>query len=611
MPSSSLIPDDPTTLFTGSGMQPLLPYFLGAPHPMGKRVADSQRCFRAQDIEEVGDNRHTVFFEMLGNWSFGDYFKKEQVSWMFQFLTEDIGLDPKRIYFTCFRGNEALGIPKDEETALLWQKLLKERNIDSEIVDFPEKNGMQNARIFYYDEKKNWWSRFGSPDAMPIDEPGGPDSEMFWDFGEKQNLHEKSPWRDLPCHVNCDCGRFMEIGNNVFMEYVKTVNGFEKLKQKNVDFGGGLERLTAAWNDNPDMFAIDLFLPLTKELERVTGKSYRDEAKSFRIITDHIRASVFLIADGIRPSNVDRGYILRRLLRRAARYAFLLGLKTGWHEVLVGTVSQMYRDSYPEVAKEKEISEVVSLEYEKFERALERGIREFQRLAPVGKISGTEAFNLYQTYGFPIELIEELAAEKGIELDRAGFNREFTSHQEISRKGVEKKFGGHGLLLDTGELKAGDATELNKVTRLHTATHLLNSALHQVLGPAESGIEQRGSDITVERARFDFRFPRKVEAEELKRIEKIVNAAIAENLPVSSEEMDLEEAKNSGALYFAQGRYPSRVKVYTIGRDEEVISKELCGGPHVSSTGEIGKFRIIKEESSSAGVRRIRVAVEP
>jgi len=328
--SASLMPEnDPTTLFTGSGMQPMVPYLLGEKHPLGTRISDSQKCFRAVDMDEVGDNRHTTFFEMLGNWSLGDYFKDEQIEWMFEFLSKEIKLDMNRVFVTCFRGDENNGIPKDTEAAQKWQTLFKSIGIEAEIADMPEEKGLQNARIFYYNAKKNWWSRAGIPEKMPDGEPGGPDSEMFWDFGEHLNLHEKSKWKDEPCHVNCDCGRFMEIGNNVFMEYIKVGDKFEKLKQQNVDFGGGLERMAAALNDNQDMFTIDLFIGVRKKIEEVSGKKYGEDEKetyAFRVIMDHLRAATFLIDDGAIPSNKDQGYFTRRLIRRAVRYANDLGV---------------------------------------------------------------------------------------------------------------------------------------------------------------------------------------------------------------------------------------------------------------------------------------------
>jgi alanyl-tRNA synthetase len=607
LPSGSLVPvDDPTTLFTGSGMQPLVPYLLGKPHPQGKRLANSQKSFRAADMEEVGDFQHTTFFEMLGNWSLGDYFKKEQIPWMFEFLTKELILDPGRLYITCFRGNSKLGIPKDEESARLWQELFEKSGIDAAIADFPENKGLQGARIFYYDETKNWWSRFGSPQDMPVGEPGGPDSEVFWDFGKDLELHEKSAYKDQVCHVNCQCGRFLEIGNNVFMEYVKTLSGFDKIAQQNVDFGGGLERMKAALDNNPDVFEIDLFELPRKALEELLGREYGKEAsemRAFRIILDHMRASVFLIADGVQPSNVERGYILRRLLRRASRYAHLLKLRHAWYDPIIQAIIKTYGQFYPEVNKLEEIRMTVANEYEKFEKALEKGLKEFEKIALRGAVSSREAFHLYQSYGFPIEMIEELGKERGIEVDLSAVEEEFRKHQEISRAGEEQKFGGHGLAGMSDEEVRKDPA-IWQMTKLHSATHLLHQALRDVLGKE---VKQMGSDITPERTRFDFSFGRKLREEELKRIEGIVNQKINENLPVKREIMPYKEALIQGALAFFKEKYPEEVSVYSIGN----YSRELCGGPHVKQTSEIGKFRILKEEAVSQGVRRIRAVVQP
>ncbi len=386
LPSASLLPDnDPTTLFTGSGMQPMVPYLLGAPHPRGNRLTDSQKCFRAQDIEEVGDNRHMTFFEMLGNWSLGDYFKEEQISWMFEFLTREIGLSPACLYITCFRGNEQLGIPKDEASAQLWQKEFKAIGIEAKIVDFPEQNGMQGGRIFYYDEKKNWWSRAGVPGNMPLGEPGGPDTEMFWDFASSRgDLHlndTDTVQFGALCHVNCDCGRFMEIGNNVFMQYKKTDAGFEPLPQKNVDFGGGLERIAAAYTNNPDVFHIDLFDESRAMLERVSGKTYGADVRetyAMRVVLDHLRAATFLIADGAIPSNKDQGYFTRRLIRRAVRYGKTLGIQGAFCVEISRTVIAAYVDAYEQLKKHEEtiISEMQK-EEQKFANTIEQGMKKF------------------------------------------------------------------------------------------------------------------------------------------------------------------------------------------------------------------------------------------
>ncbi|MFZ2882462.1 MAG: alanine--tRNA ligase-related protein, partial [Candidatus Moraniibacteriota bacterium] len=498
--SASLIPEnDPTTLFTGSGMQPMIPYLMGEKHPQGTRIADSQKSFRSGDIEEVGDNRHTTFFEMLGNWSLGDYFKKEQISWMFEFLTREIGLDPKNLYVTVFRGDESLKIPRDDESVALWQELFKGAGIEATAVDNAEKNGMQNGRIFYYAVEKNWWSRAGVPDNMPLGEPGGPDSEMFWDFGEELGLHEKSPWKDESCHVNCDCGRFLEIGNNVFMQYIKTENGFELLKQQNVDFGGGMERIMAAINGNPDMFLTDIFAGAKTEIEKLSGKKYEfkkgdlgydkepscwsEDVISMRVVLDHLRAATFLIADGAYPSNKDQGYFTRRLIRRAVRFAHKLGVEKNFCSDIAKIYIQYYQNAYPDLLEKSEkIFEELEKEENKFRKTLEKGeiiISASASLSPspspspsmsedeiliseaseVSEMSGNYAFELFQTYGYPVEMTIEIAKEKGIKLSE-NFNIEYSEaikkHQELSRTASAGKF------------KGGLADHSEKTTELHT-----------------------------------------------------------------------------------------------------------------------------------------------
>ncbi len=596
IPSSSLIPEnDPTTLFTGSGMQPMLPYLLGEKHPLGSRIADSQRCFRTQDIEEVGDNRHTTFFEMLGNWSLGDYFKKEQIPWMFDFLTKTLGLDAKRIYVTVFRGNDV--IPRDDESIRLWQEQFQSIGIEAKTLDDAEKKGMRDGRIFTYDEKKNWWSRAGEPAKMPIGEPGGPDSEMFWDFGADRRLHERSPWSDQPCHVNCDCGRYLEIGNNVFMEYIRTEKGFEKLKQQNVDFGGGLERLAAALNDNPDVFTIDLFAGIRLSLEELSGKKYgerEEETRAFRIIMDHLRVATFLTADGAPPSNKDQGYFTRRVVRRAIRFAGVLGLKDDFCMRIVKAVIETYGSAYPYLQmKEEAICSALQAEEAQFKRALVKGEKELKEyLAEHRTLDGAKAFSFYETYGFPLELTKEMVLEEGITIDDVGFRSAFEEHQKKSRAGAQMRFAG------------GLADHSVETTKLHTATHLLNAALRRVLGPH---IQQKGSNITAERLRFDFNHPDKMTPEQIKKVERLVNEAIAADLPVSFHVATVEGAKEEGAIGVFDERYGSEVKVYVVG--DGSFSLEICGGPHVARTGMIGKLTIQKEESSSAGIRRIKAIV--
>lgn len=613
IPSASIVPDnDPTTLFTGSGMQPMLPYLLGEKHPLGSRITDSQKCFRSQDLEEVGDNRHTVFFEMLGNWSLGDYFKNEQIPWMWEFLTGELKLDPKNLYFTCFRGNESLGIPKDTESAQLWQKLFAQKGVEAPIVDFAERDGMQGGKIFYYDEKKNWWSRSGVPGNMPVGEPGGPDTEMFWDFGIERGLHEKSVFASLPCHVNCDCGRFMEIGNNVFMQYKKTDKGFELLPQQNVDFGGGLERMAAAANNDPDVFLIDLFNGMRHKLVELSGRKYGHDTKdtyAFRVIMDHLRAATFLVADGIFPGNKDQSYFVRRLIRRAVRFAHHLEITNNFCRDIVLAVVAEYKDAYP-VLQEKvqQIGDEIHKEEEKFRKTLANGLKVFEEKTAALKhgdtIAAAIAFDLYQSYGFPIEVTEELATERNLSLDRAGFDAQKKEHQEKSRAASEQKFAG-GL---------ADHSEIS--TKYHTATHLLHATLQRILGPHAI---QRGSNITQERMRFDFTNSEKMTPEQVKQAEDLVNAAIKKDYKVTWQEMPFEKAKEMGAIGLFEDKYQPIVKVYTVGDvtkkafadpSSDTYSREVCGGPHVEHTGTMGHFKIVKEEAVSAGVRRIKAVLE-
>ncbi|MDE1970366.1 MAG: alanine--tRNA ligase [Patescibacteria group bacterium] len=615
IPSSSLLPEgDVTTLFTGSGMQPLIKYLLGEAHPGGKRLTDAQKCVRAEDIDEVGDNRHTTFFEMLGNWSFGDYFKEEQLPWFFEFLTDEVDLDPQKVYVTVFAGDTERQIPRDEESVAIWKALFAKKGITAEavVLDTEQRaseKGMQGGRIFYYGVKKNWWSRAGTPENMPPREPGGPDSEVFYEFTSVPH----DPAFGAHCHPNCDCGRFVEIGNSVFMEYRKNEDGsFSKLAQRNVDFGGGLERIAAASLDDPDIFNIDILKPL---ILAIRAAAVRPHIRSERIITDHIRASIFLIGDGVIPSNKERGYLLRRLIRRAVMHGqYLIGLEGDFWGSTIDVVIDSYTHAYPELSEKRVlIREVFMKEQAAFARTYESGIKEFEKIAaetkPGGVISGADTFLLLATHGFPIELTEELAAQKGIGVDKESFAREVAHHRELSRAGQEKKFGGHGLLLDTGELKARNEEELKKVTRLHTATHLLQAALRNVLG---NEVGQKGSDITTERTRFDFTFPRKLTKEEIQSVENLVNKYIKMDLPVQYKELPKEEAVKTGALYFFKEKYPEVVKVYYAGHSlEDAVSKEFCGGPHVAHTREVGVFKIAKEEAVAAGVRRIRGVIEP
>jgi alanyl-tRNA synthetase len=586
-PSASLLPEnDPTTLFTSSGMQPMVPFLLGAKHPLGTRICNSQRCFRTQDIDEVGDNRHTTSFEMLGNWSLGDYFKKEQITWMFEFLTDVLNLDPSRLFITVFGGKEEIGIGADDEAVSVWQSEFEKKGIEAKAVRDAKTNGMQDGRIFYYDETKNWWSRAGVTANMPKGEPGGPDSD--------KQIHEKSAFKDQPCHVNCDCGRFVEIGNNVFMQYIKAETGFEKLPQQNVDFGGGLERMTMAVGDSPDIFHIDLFQGAIGEMEKISGRKYNENSaddKAFRIIADHLKAATLLIFDGALPSNVDQGYFTRRLIRRAVRYARQLGINGAF----AGNIASAYIDYYSmiyDIAPKKDqiLSELIK-EESKFAETLENGLREFDKLAQKNLLNGHEAFILFSSYGFPWEMTAELAAEKGIVISKDEFDAEFTKHQELSRAGAEQKF------------KGGLADSSVETCRLHTATHLLQAALRKILG---EHVHQKGSNITVERLRFDFTHGEKMTAEQLKQAEDIVNDWIKQDIQVVCEELPYDEAVKRGAMGLFTDKYGQVVKVYTIAG----ASCEMCGGPHADDTGELGHFKIQKEEASSAGVRRIKAILE-
>ncbi len=598
IPSASLVPEnDPTTLFTGSGMQPMVPYLLGESHPMGTRIADSQKSFRAEDIEEVGDNRHTTFFEMLGNWSLGDYFRDEQIRWMSEFLFDEIGIDPKKLYITVFDGDEKNSLPRDTESAELWKTVFAEKGIDAQIVEIgtEEKGaevGMQGGRIFYYGSKKNWWSRAGVPENMPIGEPGGPDSEMFYEFSEVKH----DPAFGEKCHPNCDCGRYLEIGNNVFMTYKKVdEKKFELLPRKNIDFGGGLERITAATNDTADVFRIDTLWSIVKKIEELTGQKYEEHELAFRIIADHIRGAVFMIGDGVMPSNTEQGYFVRRLLRRA-----IFQLNRLKSDIPIGALANVvvdeYKDHYLNLAEQKDsIYSAIAVEETKFSVTIDSGLKQFEKASKDGSLSGIEAFNLYQTHGFPIEMTEELAEEKGIKVDREAFDLALKEHQEKSRTASAGKFKG-GL---------GDASE--ETIRYHTATHLLNAALREVLG---EHIEQKGSNITPERLRFDFSHGEKLTDEEKQQVTDWVNEVIQKDLPVTSEEMPIEKAREIGALGVFGDKYDDVVRVYTIGDPENPVSREICGGPHIEHTGELGVCRIKKEQASSAGVRRIKAILE-
>ena len=593
--SAPLVPqEDATTLFTGSGMQPLVPYLLGKEHQQGSRLANSQKCFRANDIEEVGDNRHTTFFEMLGNWSLGDYFKEEQVEQIFTFLIDTekgLGFDPSRLYVTVFAGDASLGIPRDEVSAEKWRSLFAGVGIDAGIAhvgsqEDGDRRGMKaGERIFYYDASKNWWSRSGEPEAMPIGEPGGPDSEVFYDFGEE---YTDPAFAHLEPHPNTDSGRFIEICNSVFMEYIRTEDGFQPLPKKNVDFGGGLERMVAATEHTPDIFKIDVFGELLQSLASMSGISYDDQPEPFRIIVDHLRSAVFTIADGVVPSNTDRGYVLRRLLREALyNLRYVLKVEEGSLASLSDHCVAVYRDTYPETAAAT-IQQVIADEEGQFTKTLRNGMREMERTLQKGLLDGKAVFILQSSYGFPKELTVTLAEEKGVTVSLDGYDEEMERHRALSRQASEGKF--KGGLSDTSDMSV----------KYHTATHLLHQALRDVLG---EGVEQKGSNITPERLRFDFSYGEKMTDDQKRQVESIVNERIQAALPVSYTDMPLEEARALGAIGVFS--YDDVVRVYSIGD----YSKEFCGGPHVENTADLGVFQITKEEAVGSGARRIKAVL--
>ncbi|MEX0934170.1 MAG: alanine--tRNA ligase [Candidatus Saccharimonadales bacterium] len=603
IPRANLVPqDDATTLFTGSGMQPLLPYLLGAKHPEGNRLVNSQTCLRAEDIEEVGDNRHTTFFEMLGNWSLGDYFKPEQLPWFFEFLVDEVGLDPNRLYVTCFIGSSEFEIPKDTESAKIWQQLFKDKGIEARSVDIGSseagaKRGMkQSERIFYYDADKNWWTRAGDIASMPEGEPGGPDSEVFYEFVDIE--HNEAFGKN--CHPNCDCGRFMEIGNSVFMQYVKTADGFDELPSQNVDFGGGLERIAAAKLNNPDVFTISLMQPIIKGLEDISGKKYADHQEAMRVIADHLRASVFLALDGVTPSNKEQGYVMRRLMRRAIRFAFDLDIENDLIERTVPLIINAYKDDFQDLSEAaKSIVDTMSREEKVFRQTLRKGLKELEKLAKKKELNGEDIFKLYDTYGFPSELSVEEIAKRKMKLAnnwQDEFNNALEEQRQRSRTATKGQFKG-GL---------GGSDDMHK--KYHSATHLMYRALREVLG---DHVIQRGSNITDERLRFDFSHPDKMTAEEKQQVEDIVNQRINMGLKVSFEEIVTKEALKQGAYGAFGDTYGETVKVYSMSdEDGNKYSFEICGGPHVDNTSELAedgkKFKITKEESSSAGVRRVK-----
>lgn len=627
-PAPLVLENDPTTLFTGSGMQPLLPYLLGKPHPDGKRLTDSQPSMRLQDIEDVGDPRHTTVFEMLGNWSLGDYFKEEQIRNFFEFLTKVVGLDPAKIYVTCFIGNDEYGIPRDDESAAIWQKVFAEVGIDAKIAEIDtaangDKRGIKpGERIFFYSDKQNWWSRGGGLATTPIGDPCGPDSEVFYDFGEE--LQDEAKYGKA--HPASDGARFMEIGNQVFMQYRRNEDGsFSELEKKNVDFGAGLERIAAAAMGSFDVFKISLMQPIITRLEQISGKAYENNTDEMRVIADHLRGAYLLAAQGLTPSNKTQGYAMRRLIRRAILRALDLGISTNFLSEIIPIVAENYQELPDSILTHREIALEVLLREEKaFRQTLNRGLRELKKLAENSEkaskntkvhansakteqkpnknrpiLSGEALFKLQDTYGFPLELSVEECYRQGIDLTpnyRVEFEAALQAQRERSQTASKGMF--KGGLEDHGE----------QTVKYHTATHLLLAALQNLISP---GIVQKGSNITADRVRFDFNLDHKMTPEEIAAVEKQVNDWIKADLPVNFDEYDKSYARDT---LHAHGqfwdKYPEKLKVYTIGDFDRPVSREVCGGPHVEHTGELGHFKIKKENSSSAGVRRIKAVLE-
>lgn len=609
IPRALLVPqNDPTTLFTGSGMQPMVPYLLGEEHPQGTRIADSQTCLRAQDIEEVGDNRHDTFFEMLGNWSLGDYFKAEQLPWFFEFLTDVVGLDPQKLYVTCFIGSDEYDISKDNESAEIWEKLFAAKDIKAGRADIgSEQDGYKRGikpgeRIFFYDDEKNWWWRGKQIKNMTVGEPGGATSEVFYEF----DFVPHNPSYGPNCHPNCDCGRFVEVGNSVFMEYAKTEKGLEKLPKKNVDFGGGLERIAQVAINSPDIFKISIMWPIIEKLEELSGKKYDSHTNAMRIIADHLRSAAFLAVDGVTPSNKEQGYVARRLMRRAILQAFNLGIEQNFLEEITPVIAGLYEQDYPEVAKNKQqVIDILAKEERVFRQTLRQGVKEFKKLVGEnGELTGEIIFKLYDTYGFPVEISEETAAEQGVTIAA-------TAREDFDRLMQEQR--ARSQTASKGTFKGGLGGQTLQHKKYHTATHLMYQALREVLG---DHVVQRGSNITEERLRFDFSHPEKVTPEQLKKVEDIVNEQINNDLKVSWAEYSTKVAREEkGALGQFGDRYGETVKVYKMIADgaEKPFSFEICGGPHVDHTLQLAedgkKFKILKEEASSAGVRRIKAVL--
>lgn len=594
--NAPLVPiNDPTTLFTSSGMQAIIPYLLGETHPQGTRLVNVQNCFRAQDIEEVGNNRHTTFFRMLGNWSLGDYFKKEQLPWIFEFLTsttEGLGLDPKHLYVTMFAGNDQ--IPKDTESIGIWKEIFKKVGIEAK----------EGERILAYGVDKNWWSRSGTPDKMPTSEPGGPDSEVFYDF-EDENIHKSSRWKDEKCHVNCDCGRYIEIANSVFMQYQKQEDGsFKELPKRNVDFGGGLERFLLASENQQDVFQTSLFAPIISVIEKVTDQAYQEHARAMRIITDHFVSAVFIANAGVEPSKTEQGYVLRRLVRRA--YDQINNLR-GFEKLnmptweIIDVIINQYKPTDPDLKQNSEmIKKTILDEANNYRSTLLKATKIISQSssakAHISKeISVDHAFTMYTTHGLSPEQIKN----QGYSFDEEGFRKKMEEHKNISKAGAEKKFRG------------GLADHSERTIMGHTATHLLHQALRDVLGDK---VHQTGSNITTERVRFDFNYDKRLTDEEVKRVEEIVNEKIKENLPVHFELIPTKKAYEMGAIGLFMDTYGDKSKIYFIGDTnndyKDAYSIEFCGGPHVDFTGVLKSVKIIKQENLGKNQKRIYATVE-
>ena len=611
-----ILKDDPTTLFTGSGMQPMIPYLLGQPHAEGLRITDSQTCLRAQDIDDIGDNRHTTFFEMLGNWSLGDYFKDQQIEWIAEFLFDVVGLDASKVYVSCYIGNEKYGIPRDEDAIRLWTKVFEARGIDAKVVELGtaengDKLGMQGGRIFLYDGKENWWSRNGNEENTPIGDPCGPDSEMFYDFGEV--AHDPSYGEPHPAS---DSGRFMEIGNNVFMAYRKVDEGkFELLEKPNIDHGSGLERIAAAKLNDPDVYKISLMWPIIEKLQEISGKKYESHTESMRVIADHLRAATFLAVDGCIPSNKEQGYVMRRLIRRAMVKSFDLGVEQNFMQEIVPVIADLYHEDFPEVAEKRdEIIAVLVKEEKVFRQTLRKGLQQLEKIANAQKltdftavhetvlthtISGDDVFLLYDTYGFPAELTtEEVFKHPDWNLDK---NWQEHFHAAMQEQRARSQTAAKGTF------KGGLGGQTLQHKKYHTATHLMYAALKQVVG---DHVTQHGSNITEERLRFDFNNDEKVAREQLDEVEKLVNEWISWDLPVSFQEYPTDQAFEMGAIGAFGDKYGDTVKVYKMGDEPKRVSFEICGGPHVDHTGQLSEdgkvFKITKEEASSAGIRRVK-----